>query len=175
VGVCVRHNESPCFELQFIHHLANPITPSRPKQLRNRRAARCANPLTRFRTLGYETQPQLEPLQPSALGVLARVPSGVGRRCSGVVRGILRCFRTIGNTVVSSSHEPHKRRAERTRPHAERATQDPRGRLAAEATKRCARTAASERDPMTDFEREEFWKALGRLYDSTNNIRIATE
>jgi hypothetical protein len=28
---------------------------------------------------------------------------------------------------------------------------------------------------MTDFENEEFWKARGRLYDSTNNIRIATE
>ena len=28
---------------------------------------------------------------------------------------------------------------------------------------------------MTDFENEECWKALGRLYDSTNNIRIATE
>jgi Ca2+-binding EF-hand superfamily protein len=28
---------------------------------------------------------------------------------------------------------------------------------------------------MTDFEKEEFWKSLGRLYDATNNLVIATE
>lgn len=28
---------------------------------------------------------------------------------------------------------------------------------------------------MTDLEKEEFWKALGRLYDATVELRIASE
>jgi hypothetical protein len=28
---------------------------------------------------------------------------------------------------------------------------------------------------MTDYEKEEFWKALGRLYDTTVELRIASE
>jgi len=28
---------------------------------------------------------------------------------------------------------------------------------------------------MTDFEKEEFWKGLGRLYDASVNLVIATE